>query len=382
MANENRRQKCDIGEIFRSQKEEFLNQANLLPQQQKAYQDISACRTSKLKGHIRKCDKCDFRQNAYNSCRNKHCPKCQFLKQLKWVDNLESKLFDCKYFHVVFTVPHSLNSLFYKNQKLMYTFLMQSAWEAVSKAANNPEFLGAETGAIAVLHTWTQVLTYHPHVHMIIPCGGLSEDQMEWIACEYDFLAPKRVLRSLFRGILCSKISEAIASEQLYLPDELNWKKLKNKLYAVNWNMHIEKSLKGVQGVLNYLGEYTHKVAISNQRISDFTGKKTSFWYRGRNRNVNRKIELDTKQFIQRFLQHILPFNFYRIRYYGILSSGNSKTKREQVMALLESFEPLPKYKGLCANDIFKLLTGRDILKCPKCEKGKILCSSIPKPET
>ena len=186
----------------------------------------------------------------------------QFTKQAKWVDKLKSKLIDCKHFHLVLTIPHQLNQLVYLNQRSLYDFLFRAAWEAVNKAANNPKFLGAQTGAVAVLHTWTQTLNQHPHIHMIIPSCGLSDDQMEWIPCRNYFFAPKKVISSLFRGNVCHYINKAIENMQLNIPDNFHWQTVKNTLYKTRWNANIEKPMSGIGRIVEYLGRYTNRVAI------------------------------------------------------------------------------------------------------------------------
>lgn len=378
---ENKRTQYDLADILKENRQ-YLDTYNLFEQQRKAFRDIIACRTRELKGHTCYCNSCDYQRHAYNSCRNKHCPKCQFTKQAKWVDKLQSKLLDCKHFHVVFTIPHQLNPLVYLNQKKLYDALFQSAWQAVSKAALDPKFLGAQTGAVAVLHTWTQTLNQHPHIHMIIPSGGLSDDQMEWVPCKNNFLAPKKVISSLFRGILCQKISQAIEQKQLNIPEYFQWNRIKNDLYKTGWNVNIEKPIAGIQAVVKYLGGYTNRVAISNSRITNVANGKVSFRYKDRERLVSKTMQLDTMEFIRRFMLHILPYNFYKIRYYGILSSTNSKTKKEQIVALMETCMPIPEYEGLSAIEVYTLLTGKDVSHCPKCKKGRILCRALPKPET
>lgn len=378
---ENRRTRYDLAAILRENRQ-YLSTYNLFEQQRKAFRDICACRTSELNGHTCYCNSCNYQRQAYNSCRNKHCPKCQFTKQAKWVDKLQSKLLDCKHFHLVLTIPHQLNGLVYLNQKKLYDALFQAAWQAVGKAASNPKFLGAQTGAVAVLHTWTQTMNQHPHIHMIIPSGGLSDDQMEWVPCMNNFLAPKKVISSLFRGVLCQRISQAIEKKQLNIPEHFQWNRIKNDLYKTGWNVNIEKPISGVQAVIKYLGRYTNKVAISNSRITSVENGKVSFSYKDRKRLISKTMQLDTMEFIRRFMLHILPHNFYKIRYYGILSSANSKTKKEQIVALMETCMPIPEYEGLSAIEVYTLLTGKDVSHCPKCKKGRILCRALPKPET
>jgi len=379
---ENKRTHYDLADILRKNKHAFFKGYKLLGQQEKAYGDICACRTAELKGHMTYCSCCDYQRQAYNSCRNKHCPKCQFTKQAKWVDKLQTKLIDCKHFHLVLTIPHQLNQLVYLNQRSLYNLLFKAAWQAVSKAASNPKFLGAQTGAVAVLHTWTQTLNQHPHIHMIIPSGGLSEDQMEWIPCRNNFLAPKKVISSLFRGIVCHYINQAIVNNQLHMPENFLWPTIKNTLYKTRWNVNIEKPMAGISRIVEYLGKYTNRVAISNTRIMSAENGKVSFRYRDRKRLVSKIMQLDDMEFIRRFLLHILPDNFYKIRYYGIMASANSKTKKQQIIALMETCCSIPEYEGLSAFEVYSLITGKDISRCPKCRKGRILCKALPKPET
>jgi hypothetical protein len=379
---ENKRTGYDLADILRDNRSSFSEKYNLFGQQEKAYRDICACRTAQLKGHITYCSRCDYQRQAYNSCRNKHCPKCQFTKQAKWVDKLQSKLIDCKHFHLVLTIPHQLNQLVYLNQRSLYSLLFKAAWEAVSKAASNPKFLGAQTGAVAVLHTWTQTLNQHPHIHMIIPSGGLSEDQMEWIPCRNNFFAPKKVISSLFRGILCHYINQAIENNQLNIPENFHWQAVKNTLYKTRWNVNIQKPMSGINGVVKYLGKYTNRVAISNTRITSVKNGKVAFRYKDRKRLVSKIMQLDSLEFIRKFMLHILPDNFYKIRYYGIMASANSQTKKQQIIALMESCMPIPEYEGLSAIEIYSLITNRDVSRCPKCRKGRIQCRALPKPET
>ena len=378
---ENRRTSYDLAAILRENKS-FTNTYQLFEQQRKAFRDISACRTSELGGHICYCSSCNYQRQAYNSCRNKHCPKCQFTKQAKWVDKLRSKLLDCKHFHLVLTIPQQLHRLFYLNQNQLYNALLQSAWQAVSKAAVNPKFLGAQTGAVAVLHTWTQTMNQHPHIHMIIPCGGLSEDEMEWVSCRNNFFAPKKIIGALFRGILCGTINDLIQNSQVSIPEGFLWKKVKKRLYSTTWNVNIKKPINGIDAVVKYLGRYTNRVAISNTRITDVKNGKVSFRYKDRKRLVWKVMQLDSIEFIRRFMLHILPHNFYKIRYYGILASANSKTKKKQITALLETCESIPEYEGLSAIEVYSLITGKDVSQCPKCKNGRILCRALPKPQT
>jgi predicted Zn-ribbon and HTH transcriptional regulator len=203
---ENKRQKVEMADIFKRFKSDYYQQYHMVHEQQKAFNAIMNCRSQELGGHALKCDNCGYVQHAYNSCRNRNCPKCQYLKQVVWVDKLKSRILPVKYFHAVFTIPASMHKLFYANQRICYDLLMRSASQTILKAAENPRFLGAKTGCVAILHTWGQALTYHPHVHLLVPAGGFDNDLIEWIQSADDFFAPVKILSSLFRGIFAQNI--------------------------------------------------------------------------------------------------------------------------------------------------------------------------------
>ena len=203
---ENKRQKIEIADILRQFEANYYQKHDLIHEQKKAFNAIINCRSQELGGHTLKCNNCGHVEHAYNSCRNRHCPKCQYLKQVVWVDKLKARLLPVKYFHVVFTIPDSLHKLFYANQRICYDLIIKSASQAILKAGENPCFPGAKTGGVAVLHTWGQALTYHPHVHLLVPAGGFDNDQIEWIQSGKKFFAPVKALSSLFRGIFAENI--------------------------------------------------------------------------------------------------------------------------------------------------------------------------------
>jgi len=369
---ENKRNKIELADIFRKYGDEFVKNQQLCSVQLKAIEAITNCRTSQLGGHIDKCDHCGHKRPSYNSCRNRHCPKCQFVKQIQWVDKLKSNLPPTRYFHLVFTIPQQLHKIFYINQSKTYSLLFKAASEALKISAANPKFLGAQTGAVAVLHTWGQTLTYHPHIHMIVPAGGLSEDEMEWVAAGKKFLLPVKVLSKIFRGILCKLIGQGILKNEVKLPDDVkSFEVLKNKLYLKNWNVYSKKPFGGPDSVIKYLGNYTHRVAISNHRIISDDDGKITFRYKDYKSGVfNKTITLDADEFIGRFLRHILPCGFYKIRYFGILASVNAQTKTALCFCLLDNPAFLPQLEGLPAIDIWRYLSGKDPAICPICKKG------------
>jgi hypothetical protein len=381
-ATNNNRQKAEVALVFNSCSGNFMTGGNLCHEQRKTMDDILACRTSLKGGHINTCSHCGFSMQAYNSCHNRHCPKCQFLKQEQWVDKLKGRLIPGRYFHIVFSVPHLLNPLFYINQRLCYKLLFNAASQALQNAGRNPSFLGAETGAVAVLHTWGQTLTYHPHIHMLVPAGGLSEDGMEWTETPKKFFAPIKALSAMFRGILIRLIKEQWDKNTLKLPDGFpDLPTLNKKLYEKNWNVYSKKALGGINSVLAYLGRYTHRVAISNNRLVNIKNGKVTFWYKNyRNRGRQETTTITCMEFSRRFLMHVLPNGFYKIRYYGILATANIKTKREQAIALIRKTIWLPVLEGLNAYEVYRTLTGSDPTRCPKCEKGIMVRCKIETP--
>jgi predicted Zn-ribbon and HTH transcriptional regulator len=368
----NQRHGLELADVFNSCKQELAAQHTLCPIQQKAVDDITACRTSQLGGHINCCTYCGYEKPAYNSCRNRHCPKCQFIKQEQWVDKLKGRLIPGRYFHVVFTIPELLNPLFYINQANCYHLLFHAASEALQKAGRNPSFLGADTGAVAVLHTWGQTLTYHPHIHMLVPAGGLSDDQTHWIEAPKKFFVPVKALSSIFRGVLIRELKSYIDQNKFRIPENMDdFEALKKKLYMKDWNVYSKKALGGVNGVLAYLGRYTHRVAISNSRLISLEQHKVSFVYRDyRQANRQRTLSLDQTEFVRRFLQHVLPSGFYKIRYFGILATVHIHAKREQAIALIGKTMLLPILEGLSAYEVIRELTGKDPARCPKCKTG------------
>jgi hypothetical protein len=372
MNNINTRQPVELGDILREAMETYPYKLD--KEQHNAVESIMTCRTRELGGHEKTCTQCGFTQQAYNSCRNRHCPKCQYIKQAQWVDKLAGNLIPGRYFHVVFTLPHELLPIFKRNKRVCYNMLFKACSQALLKTAKNIDFLGAQAGAVAILHTWTQTLTYHPHIHMIVPAGGLSEDGMEWKASKKKFFLPAAVLSKIFRGILVKLLEEAIKRRNIILPDNMpGFTEIKKQLYNKNWNVYLKKAFRGVNSVLKYLGQYMHRVAISNNRLLEATDNTVTFRYKDNRTNGTIKaMKLDIHEFIRRFLQHILPCNFYKIRYIGILAIANTMSKKAQSLSLIGINTYLPGLEGLNAIDVMEILIKPDVLACPKCKKGRM----------
>ena len=376
---ENKKQLIELADIFRASGENFLKTHNLCVDQLKAFYAIENCRTFALGGHMDQCDSCGYTKQSYNSCRNRHCPKCQSTKKLQWVDKLAANLPPVKHFHVVFTIPDCLNAIFYLNQGKAYSLLFKAAAQALMQCAANPKLIGAQAGAVGVLHTWGQTLVYHPHIHMIVPAGGLSDDQMEWIPSPEKFFLPVKILSGVFRGILCRLIGQAVGKGEMLLPDNtVDFETLKAACYQKNWVVYCQKPFAGPEGIIRYLGNYTHRVAISNHRIKAFENNKVTFSYKDYKTGSRQKsMTLDVNEFIRRFLQHILPSGFYKIRYFGILALCNMKTKLETCFSLIESNSCFSILEGLNSFEVLCIITGKDPICCPKCQKGKMIPQAI-----
>ena len=303
--------------------------------QQRAMRDLAACRTAKLGGHVDACDACGEVRVSYNSCRNRHCPKCQAQQRATWLENRCADLLPVPYFHVVFTLPAELAPLALQNQREIYGALFAAAAATLRTIAADPSHLGADIGFIAVLHTWGQTLVHHPHLHCVIPGGGLSPDGADWISCRNGFFLPVRVLSQLFRGKMLAALQQHFAADRLQfhgaladLADPGRFRALCKQLRAKQWVVYSKRPFGGPEQVLKYLARYTHRVAIANSRITALDADSVSFRYQDYVRgHRHRMMKLDAVEFLRRFLQHVLPDRFVRIRHYGFLANRARKEK-------------------------------------------------------
>jgi len=375
---ENKRQKIEIADIFSRFESDYQQQYNMSHEQQKVFNAIMKCRSQELGGHALKCNNCGHVQYAYNSCRNRHCPKCQYLKQVVWVDKLKARLLPVKYFHIVFTIPASLHKLFYANQGICYDLLMKSTSQAILKAGENPRFLGAKTGCVAILHTWGQALTYHPHVHLLVPAGGFDSDMLEWRQSEDDFFAPVKALSSLFRGIFAQNVYKHV--DEL-IPDS-NGEKididfLRALIYKTSWNVFAKPALANAERVIEYLGRYTHRVAISNARILKIADDKIHFVWKDYRQNGRTKImKIKAVEFINRFMMHVLPRGFYKIRYYGIFANILCNDLLDTYLSLNNKEMDLASMEGKNWQELVQDILGYDPFRCKICKKGMMLLDS------
>jgi hypothetical protein len=312
---------------------------------------IERCRTAALGGHRDRCSRCGHTVAiSYNSCRNRHCPKCQTNARDKWLAARQGELLAVPYVHVVFTLPHELAPLAFHNKKLLYTLLFRASAATLLEAAANPRHLGAEIGFLSVLHTWGQNLLHHPHVHCVIPAGGLSPDHQRWVHPQYPFFLPVRVLSRMFRGKFVAGLKRAFCNGDLCLPGALKplaqdkvLRSFLRTLFRQDWVVYAKRPFGGPQHVLHYLARYTHRVAISNHRLVDFTDGKVAFrWKDYAHGNKRRLMTVTAEEFLRRFLLHSLPRGFVRIRSFGFLANRRRTARLPLCRQLLEANRQLP----------------------------------------
>jgi hypothetical protein len=337
---------------------------------------IAACRTAALGGHAEQCDNCGARRIAYNSCRNRHCPKCQGSARAAWLSARKSELLPVPYFHVVFTLPPAAAEISFQNKALVYALLMRSAADALTTLAANPKRLGAKIGVLAVLHTWGQTLTHHPHVHCVVPGGGLSLDGKSWVACKPGFFLPVRALSRLFRRLFLAGLEAAFQKGGLGffgalapLAEPSAFAERIQILRKGEWVVYAKPPFGGAAQVLAYLARYTHRAAIANSRLVAITDGEVTFTYKDYRRNGRRKVmRLDAHEFIRRFLLHVLPNGFHRVRHYGYLAKGNRGQSLELCRTLVVSQAPPDQLDGPGAEAPgSEPALKRDAIVCPDC---------------
>jgi hypothetical protein len=343
----------EVADILRAQGERFLDRyrKSFDFQQLKAFRAIQRCRTAALGGHIDACPRCGHQAAiSYNSCRNRHCPKCQTQARERWLAARQRELLATSYFHVVFTLPHDLNVLALDNQRLLYHLLFTASTQTLLEVAADPKHLGAEIGGISILHTWGQNLLLHPHIHCVIPAGGLSPDHKAWVRPRYPFFLPVKVLSRVFRGRFCAGLKRLHHRQQLHCsepacalaaPDQ--FRQFLRRLHRQDWVVYAKPAFGGPLQVLRYLGRYTHRVAISNHRILAFDGERVTFrWKDYAHGGKQRKMTLLGTEFLRRFFLHVLPKGFVRIRHFGFLANRFRARSLELCRNLPGSDNPTP----------------------------------------
>jgi len=345
----------------------------------KALYSIKDCRTASLGGHAYECDECGEIKISYNSCRNRHCPKCQAYAKEMWIYERSKALLPTHYFHIVFTIPEQLNSLTLFNQKEMYSILFTAVSETLLELAKDKKYLNANIGFTTILHTWGQNLMFHPHIHCIVPGGGLSFDNTKWVKSKKKFFLPVKVISRKFRGKFLYYLNKLYLDNKLKFPkniSELSSRNMfdlfKDNLYKKEWIVYSKAPFSSAEYVLQYLGRYTHRVAISDNRIIKVDNEKVVFkWRDYRDKNKEKVMSLKPTEFIRRFTMHILPDRFVKIRHYGILANRNKNLKLKRCK---EIFRIKPKeIENLSSAELFFKLTGIKIGKCKNCEKGNLI---------
>jgi hypothetical protein len=381
----------ELSDIVRAHGEAYRHKHVLTAEQHAVLRAIERCRTAELGGHLDVCSTCGYSEPSYNSCRNRHCPKCQALAQAKWIQGRMERVLPIHYFHVVFTLPSQLRELARRSPRVVFAMLMSSAAATLMELGRDPKRLGAELGITMVLHTWARDLSFHPHVHCIVTGGGLSLDGDRWVAARRKYLFPVRVMGALFRGKFLAALTAAHARGELAPPsgnepvDPEAFERLCDRLYRSRWVVYAKRPFGGAEQVIRYLGRYTHRVGLSNDRLVSMDDDGITF------RTKNGKgVTLPPEKFLSRFLQHVLPNGFIKIRHYGLLATGNAKKKLELARAHLEATSPARPLQGVLipapANDIGAAarllleLTDIDLRICPVCHCRTLVRQPLPAP--
>ena len=375
------RGKPEVADVFRVYGEEYRHSHSMSYEQIKVMHHIKVCRSAELGGHIEQCDQCGFERNAYNSCRDRHCPKCQTMVKEQWLNDRKAELLPCGYFHLVFTLPHELNPIILCNKRVTLKLLFTAANKTLQAFAKDPKWrLCGRLGFIAVLHTWSQNLMDHFHLHCLIPAGVLSFKKDRWIPASDSFLFRIESLAKEFKIRYLDYLTTAYRKGELIFPGNTarfespqEFAHLLESLLKATWIAYAKRPFADPSQVLEYLGRYTHRVAISNNRILSIDNGKVTFTYRDRqDNNKIQPMSLDADEFIRRFLLHILPGGFMKIRYFGFLAHTNKKQAVTLIRKLIDPDMKLPEKIKETIFEMMLRLTGTDITCCPKCKKGKM----------
>jgi hypothetical protein len=375
--------RLEVAEIFRRAGPSYRRDhaGELSRGQRRVMSAIELCRTAALGGHVERCDSCGHERIAYNSCRNRHCPKCQSLVREQWLHQRRAELLPVEYFHVVFTVPAEVAAVAYQNKAVVYDILFRATAETLRTIAAERRFLGAEIGFIAILHTWGQNLLHHPHLHCVVPGGGLSPDGQRWVACRSGFFLPVRVLSRLFRRLFLELLKDAFDSRELHffnslseLQEPMAFARYLAPVRRTEWVVYAKPPFGGPERVLEYLGRYTHRVAIANSRLVEFSGEEVAFqWKDYRHESRQKVMRLPAEEFMRRFLLHVLPSGFQRIRHYGLLANRHRASRLDRCRRLLMVQPPQPCPESEDYRDLYQRLTGVSLRACPHCKTGSMI---------
>ena len=380
----------EVADVFRRYGDAYRQQhgASLSTVQLRAMSAIELCRTAALGGHVEQCNDCGATRISYNSCRNRNCPKCQSLARARWLADRQAELLDTQYFHVVFTMPDEIAVIAYQNKPAVYDILFRAAAETLRTIAADPAHLGAEIGFLTVLHTWGQNLLHHPHLHCLVPGGGISLDGSRWIACRPGFFLSVRVLSRLFRRLFLHYLEKAFVAGQLNffsslqpLQERCAFLRHLARVRTVEWVVYAKPPFAGPQQVLGYIGRYTHRIAISNNRLVSIDEGNVRFrWKDYRHGDHHGTMTLTADEFIRRFLIHVLPNGFQRIRYYGFLCNRQRESKLACCRHLLGMPQSEPAQAPCLAEDyrdLYETLTGTSLKLCPVCGHGHMLVIEV-----
>jgi Putative transposase/Transposase zinc-binding domain len=372
----------EVAAIFRQYGAAYQEQYPLSLEQKRVLAALESCRTAALGGHLEECDHCGHQRPVYNSCRNRHCPKCQGLARARWLAERQAELLPVGYFHNVFTLPHELNDLLAANPRLLYNLLFHSAAATLQAFAADPRYgLGGELGFTAVLHTWDQKLLYHVHLHCVIAGGALTADGNRWVPARANYLFPVRELSAAFRDRYLQGVRRAFAQEQFVFPGRLApWAEAAaftaflEPLAAKDWVVYSQPPFGGPATVLEYLSRYTHRVAISNSRLQAIDGGRVTFTYRDRrDHNRPKELTLSATEFIRRFLLHVTPPGLCRMRHYGFLSNRLKEQRLARCRALLGPAEAPERDVSSSSTALRRWLTGEEQSRCPQCAQGRMV---------
>jgi hypothetical protein len=375
-----------INEIFREHGGDYLS---LHPEtslhKRKVMRSIQICRTEALGGRVEECSACGHRVILYNSCRNRHCPQCQSMKKEKWILERKNEVLPFTYFHIVFTLPDKLNPVVIRNKRIIYGLMFDKCRETLLSVSADEKYFGAGIGFFSILHSWGQKINFHPHLHCVVPGGGYSEKKQKWVYAPNNYFVPVQVLKMRFRKLFLQELKELYKSDKLYLQGTTfagvkEFQEMIDILFDTEWVVYLKESFQGRDSVIEYLARYTHRIAISNHRIIDTKDGVVKFRYRDyADQNREKIMELPAASFINRFMMHVVPRRFVRIRYFGILSHRN---KRKAIDAcrkfykIIKQTEKIP----LTSNEIFLRVTGKNIACCPACKIGRLALKEIIEP--
>lgn len=368
-----------VQELFRDSFSSYKQSYNPSLDQAKAAKDIMNCRSSALGGRTYECNSCGHTKISYNSCRNRHCTQCQGVNKEIWVDKRKQDILNAPYFHVVFTMPEQLHTIIYHNQRLLYDLMYKAVAETLAELSRDPKYLGAQIGFFSVLHTWGQNLHYHPHIHTVVLAGGLT-DQGKWRAASKKFFIPVKVLSKKFRGKFLYYLKQYYREGLLqFYNGAIIYRKQKafqdllDKCYSLDWYSYTKRTFDGPLAVMEYLGRYTHRIAISNNRILSIGKETITFGVKDyKNNNQKKTVTLTKVEFIRRFLMHVLPKGFVKIRHYGLLANRNKKTRLTRCRKLTNSPIYQSKLDGLSVLEIVSILFKKDVNQCPGCKESSL----------